>query len=328
MSAQPSAGRPSVTILVYHSISDPADGLIDSSIVVSPSRFRAQLEFLASRANVITLHEALEGLRHAAPLPDRAVVLTFDDGYRDNATSAYPLLVQYGLAATFFLASGFVGTDEMKWEDRVSCLIRRSDKPAISLGISGKHRIFHIRTSKEKARVTARLLSMLHAYGTESREDVLDQLREECGANCRDDSAIMMTWGDVKEIAGTPGMSIGAHTVTHPHLSHLSPDEVEREILESRRQIEENIGQPVRHFAYPYGDVSDQAVRILRQNDFECAGTLTYGRNTRLTDPYKLNRVQIPDSAGFRFSLGLRLRSSLFGEALKRTYNALGRLLG
>ncbi len=94
-------------VLTYHSIDDSG-----SVISVSPEAFRQQMEFLASRAfTVLSVAEALEHLRTNTPFPQRAVVITFDDGFQNNYVHAFPCLVQYGFPATIFAIAGRVGTD-------------------------------------------------------------------------------------------------------------------------------------------------------------------------------------------------------------------------
>ena len=105
--ARPRTDGPLVRILTYHRVNDthPRDRL-----TVHPRAFAAQMEELRKARSVITVEEAVSALRGDRPLPARAVAITFDDGYRDNFTFALPILEQFGFSATFFIATGYIGT--------------------------------------------------------------------------------------------------------------------------------------------------------------------------------------------------------------------------
>jgi peptidoglycan/xylan/chitin deacetylase (PgdA/CDA1 family) len=105
--AERSSGEPVLRILTYHRVNDshPRDRL-----TVHPRDFAAQMEELRATRTVTTLDDALDALRGQRPLPARAVAITFDDGYRDNFTFAVPILERFGFPATFFIATGYIGT--------------------------------------------------------------------------------------------------------------------------------------------------------------------------------------------------------------------------
>ena len=105
--ARPRTRGPLVRVLTYHRVNDthPHDRL-----TVHPRAFAAQMEALRETRSVITLEEAVSALRGERPIPARATVITFDDGYRDNFTFAVPILEQFGFSATFFIATGYIGT--------------------------------------------------------------------------------------------------------------------------------------------------------------------------------------------------------------------------
>jgi len=315
----------SILILCYHSISEPGEDRIDPTILVSPANFEEQLAFLAASAHVISLGDYVDALRSGQTLPRNAVVLTFDDGYRDNWATALPLLKKFGLPATFLLATDYIGTGQPKWEDRLTALIRRAACESLSLELQQGPVTLDIQDEKLKLRAIARLIGLLSGCEPSWRERVLGEIERQAGADTGDFGQVMMSWNQAREIAATPGMTIGAHTVTHPHLSGLSDDQIRDEVVDSRQVIERQIGQPVRYFCYPYGDFDDRVVRSLQAAGYECAGTLQYGSNTLKTDPFQLKRIQTPNENGLRLRIGLQLRGSWFGEQLKQAYNRVYR---
>lgn len=313
-------------ILCYHSISGPTEDRIDPTIIVSPSNFEDQLEFLADSGHVISMGDYLDAMRSGRPLPKNSAVLTFDDGYKDNWTTAFPLLKKFGFPATFFLATDLVGAPQPKWEDRIACFIQRSKAPCLSLGLQTGMTSIDLSEPRARYRAINHLIGLLASYEPARREHVLDAIREQSGAETGDLAGVMMSWDDARKIAATPGMTIGAHTVTHPHLSHSSDDQIYDEVVLSRQVIEKQVGAAVRFFCYPYGDFDDRVVRQLQAANYECAGTLVYGSNTLRTDPFRLKRIQAPNTNGMSMRIGLQLRGSWFGEQLKQAYNLVNRL--
>jgi len=97
-------------ILTYHHIDNPPADEKEANLYVSPRAFEAQMEYLReAKFNVISLDRLREGLLGRNPLPQRAVVITFDDGYENNFVNAYPILQRYGYPATFFITTGRIG---------------------------------------------------------------------------------------------------------------------------------------------------------------------------------------------------------------------------
>ena len=100
-----------LTILTYHSISDK----IEPDETVTPEEFEKQLQYIKENYKVISLDEAIEYLPTDFERVSGSIVITFDDGYRDNYYHAYPLLKKYDLPATIFLISGFINNDGSKY---------------------------------------------------------------------------------------------------------------------------------------------------------------------------------------------------------------------
>ena len=163
-------------ILTYHSLDDSG-----SVISTRPETFRAQMELLKREgAPVVAAGEI-------ASRPG-SVALTFDDGFQNFYTHAFPVLREFGFPATVFIVSGYCGG--------------RNNWPTQSAGVP-----------------------------------VLD----------------LMGWSEIREVSRY-GVSLGAHTVTHPHLGSLPTAEAERELRQSRAEIQDRTGVRVTEFAYPYGD--------------------------------------------------------------------------
>ena len=315
-----------VVLVVYHSINEYREDRIRIPNVVTPTAFEAQIQYLASIASIITLQEYLNHLEEGKPLLNKSIVVTFDDGYKDNLTIASPILQKYGIPATFFIATGYIGTDKMKWEDQLSCLIRRSKVEVVSLGLPSSNVSFNIGSDKDKFKVIDALVNLLGHLNQTERLQVLDGLRKQTRVKCDDQADVMMTWDDVRQLADIPGFSIGSHTVTHQHLTRIPLDDVIFEVTSSKEQLEDEIGHPATLFSYPYGDFNHDVTTALQSAGYKSAGTIEYGQNNIHSDPFRLKRVQAPNQSGTRFNVGLRLRTSILGEFLRTSYNTFNGL--
>ena len=226
-----SHSRARVRILMYHSIDqDPLD-----VHTVSPMAFEEQMHFLATRCNIIPLDQLVDHLDGKGSLPDNPVVITFDDGWANNYTVAYPILKKYRLPATMFVIPEWIASCEMA------------------------------QTSKTQP--------------NEKRH---------------------MTWDQIREMS-RHGISIGAHTISHRSLPTLTLQKVRYELLESKARLEQQLGQPVRFFAYPYGafrDLNRNIARMVAECGYACAVTSLSGTNGPSADLYALRRTEIEASDG------------------------------
>lgn len=324
----------SAFILFYHSVSENVDYRIDPTIVVHPARFEQQLRYLSTRMHVISLADLVNALRSRQAIPPHSAVITFDDGYRDNFTIATPLLQRYNLPATFFLATGYIGTGRLKWEDRLSYILHTSRASHIHIehaSLSGGTSSLVLSNRQSRARTFTRLSARLERLPAQAREQVIDQVRELADITtkqlCGD---VMLTWDEVREMTNVADFTFGCHTVSHERFSMLPDEQVQFEISRSRRTVEEEIGSEVSFFAYPYGtrkDFDDRTVQVLRNDGFDCAVTTVYGRTRFHSDLFRLNRVIGADTTGIRFGLGTRVRASLVGQPVRSIAHLLTRFV-
>jgi peptidoglycan/xylan/chitin deacetylase (PgdA/CDA1 family) len=206
--------------------------------------------------------------------PPNTVVVTVDDGYRDFYRIAYPLLRKHGIPATFFVVTGFVDRKCWLWVDRVTyCMGDTAAAQAL----------------KEE----------LKQADLETREARLAQLEESTGARVPAEIPPRYepcSWDDLREMA-RGGVELGAHTVTHPILSRIAdPARLAFEVVESKKRLEEELQQPVLHFAYPNGywrDFGQDAVRLVRAH-FATAVSAVTGWNHAGADLHQLYRTPVP----------------------------------
>jgi peptidoglycan/xylan/chitin deacetylase (PgdA/CDA1 family) len=304
----------------YHRIGDPGDSPYDHDVwSASTESFAAQMAFLAQDFDVLGLDDL--GSLNGSPGPalrGRSVLVTFDDGYRDNFEVAFPILRAQGLKAAFFVSAAFLDGGGLAWWDEIAWMVRRatcSQLPAsvwlpAALPLGGVEAVPAIR----------RLLRVHKDLPAERTGPFIEWLAEATGAGrcSRDEaSATWMTWDMVRAMRKA-GMSIGGHAVNHVVLARLDAAAQEREILGAAARLRAELGEPMRWFAYPVGGhdaFNGDTRRILDQAGVELAFSY-YGGYSRpgKWDRFDVRRVAVEPSVDRARFRALTAFPSLFGS--------------
>ncbi|MBO9542510.1 polysaccharide deacetylase family protein [bacterium] len=277
-----------VPVLMYHRIHEEPDVLN-----ISPERFAAQMRLLRECFSPISLSELVAHLHWGRPLPPDAVVVTFDDGYRDNYTHAFPILKAYDIPATFFVTTGMIGERRHFWWDRV----RRGLKPVAEVTAVWPelgHRL-QGRSHDEQVRLVCAALKTLD---TATARERLERLCDPVVPDVRQ----TMTWEELREMAAE-GMEIGSHTVTHPILANQDPEEAAWEIQHSKETLERELDRPVRHFAYPNGrmvDFSPTLMALIEGVGYQSACSTVTGYASLRSSRFALERIGVCGGESFR----------------------------
>lgn len=295
-----------VFILFYHKVDYNAAPFF--GVAVGPDVFERQIRFLKRHYKIVDL-SALNQLEQLdLTYSTDVIVITFDDGYRNNYTHAFPILKKYNVPATIFLATDYIGNNQLLWHDKLSWILykavnlpgsRRLMKFELSQEIIGEVERFLAADSSGRVSILRSLVALLKAYSAQERGEVIKRLAEACRVNTwpGDDERPMLSWDEVIEMSKY-GISFGSHSMSHPVLSDISVEEARREIVESKNIIEEQIQKPVTTFAYPYGkyrDYTDEVTKVLFDEGFEYACTTTVGyEQFPVATPLTLKRRGVP----------------------------------
>ncbi len=275
-------------ILYYHRVNDEGDGLFDA---ISPRAFEQQMRYLARYYKVASISEIVRHLDEGEST-EALVGITFDDGYRDNYENALPILQRYGLPATIFLTTGSIDSDEPLWFERLAEAVKKTARDHLDLEIDIPRR-FWMRTMAERVASSRQIFLLLRSLENAERNQRLTEILKLLGAEQKSERRNkMLTWEQAR-IMQTNRIEFGAHTVSHPFLSRLTPSEAVWEICESKRRIEEELQQPVHDFAYPNGregDFREADMELLRTAGYRAAMTTIWGMNYRSTDRMQLKR--------------------------------------
>jgi peptidoglycan/xylan/chitin deacetylase (PgdA/CDA1 family) len=247
------------------------------------------MRILARHFEVIGPHD----VPAAAVSRGRSVLLTFDDGYRDNYELAFPVLKRRGLQATFFVTTGFLDQPRVPWWDELAWMVQTSRSDVIA---GGEWLPGELRLTPGNRRGAIRALDKAYkSLPGHQTEEFLDFCGSRAGTGRCDPALgaeLWMTWAMAAEMRDA-GMSIGGHTVNHPVLARLSHTEQQTEVAECRRRIEQELRTPMEVFAYPVGlpGTFDARTRAcLEREGVRIAFSFGGGRPRRHT----LDRLAVP----------------------------------
>lgn len=256
--------RNQLVVLCYHGVVD--DRLCDDGyrtrVALPLSQFRRQLQFVRKHYRYISVQELLHSLRTEEPLPERAVLVTFDDGFRNNLTHAAPVLKQLGVPAIFFIATGYIGTNNMLWPHLLDELVLTWPHQTIPLP-SGESATVPAAPALRN-RFAENLRNMCLALADEDRQSYIDALVQDhsiqLDSRLRDLNAFL-SWNDVRNLV-RQRFAIGSHTVHHPILTRFTASRLREELAESKTTIEKETGEPCECIAYPNGRVQDYSESV------------------------------------------------------------------
>lgn len=228
--------------------------------------------------DIVSLHEALARL-HAPKQGRFFVALTFDDGYRDNVEEAWPVLARHEAPWTLFVTPGFADRTARLWWVELEEAIRAL--PRLDLALPDGRFTARTETDAEKNRAFAKLYWHLRRGPEAILLSAISSLAAEAGI---DSAALVerecLPWETLRALSGAPGVTIGAHTLTHPMLAKHDADVARREIAESKQRLEAELAIPIRHFAYPVGDPGSAGPRdfaLATEAGFDSAVTMRPG---------------------------------------------------
>jgi peptidoglycan/xylan/chitin deacetylase (PgdA/CDA1 family) len=289
-------------VLLYHRVADvPHDPFGQA---VHPDRFAAQVEHLHRTGRVVPLD---------AVLPPRSrgeVVLTFDDGYADNALVAAPLLAEAGLPATWFVTVDTLGRRRFWWDRLTEALLGAAGlPPSVDVTVAGRDLWLDLRTPAARTTALRFLRGRLLDLPPAELERQVDTVVAALGAPPPAQDDLTMTVGQLRALADLPLQEVGAHTRTHARLA-TQPAEVQRdEVVGSVRALTEILQRPVVDFAYPFGnsagDVGPLAPRLVEEAGCRLACTTDHRPVRRGDHPLLLPRVYVGDWEPDRFAAEL-----------------------
>jgi len=281
-------------ILRYHAVcGEEGAAYCDPGICIPPHAFEQHARYLAAHYVVLPLAEIVQRMGTGRALPANAVAITFDDGYVDNLAAARTLH-RYGLTATFFVTAGCVGDGEPFWLAELRTLVAAIGEPTLNLLVGATPLTLEIGSPQQRRTAVRSLITVIKSHPIAIRESLRDQLRQ--AARHPSLPRCILNWDELAEMQHL-GMTIGAHTLTHPNLPSAGETDARREIEGSKERLERGLGVPVMLFAYPNGGaeryMTPAIARLVRSAGFAAAVTSRNGVAGPRSNLYALERVQV-----------------------------------
>jgi peptidoglycan/xylan/chitin deacetylase (PgdA/CDA1 family) len=290
------SGRPKYLVLCYHRIGTTGIPLFSE---LPPNVFEAQMRYVRRRYRVLSLDELCTEMEKPSGKGD-AVAVTFDDGYRDLHTHAFPVLRKYQIPATIFLPVACIETGQVPWYDRIFLALQVFPEDKFEIDLNG-NRSFQLTSFHTRLQAAADIIQYLRTLPDHCRKEYCAGLEKRIILPQDELRDRMLTWEQIRAM-GREGITFGSHTMTHPAVSQLTGAQLESELGESKRVLENRIGSPAVHFAYPFGkpgDCGTTARPVLLRNGYRSAATTVEGTNEHGDNCFELRRSQIGNERSF-----------------------------
>jgi peptidoglycan/xylan/chitin deacetylase (PgdA/CDA1 family) len=251
---------PWLPVVTFHRVlerGDHAAFLLDDGVVdAAPDEFERHVQTIRRYFQPIGIAELIAAF-DGEPLPKRPIVVTFDDGYRDNVEVALPILKRHDVKAVFFVATEYISRRRVFWWDRVNYIIKRSTCRAIELRYPTELAL-SLATPLRRQQTVQTVLRLLKTHVHLELEPFLEQLAAAADVRWTPQierelaESAVMTWDQVREL-DRAGMDVQSHTRTHRVLQTLAPTQLREELRGSRDDLECELDAPVTSIAYPVG---------------------------------------------------------------------------
>ena len=317
---------PGGLILLYHRIAEmPTDPF---NLCVAPHRFAEHLAILKEHYHPMSLQQVVQTIQ-AGKQPNRAIAVTFDDGYADNLWNAKPLLEDYDVPATVFVATGHLEQKREFWWDELDRLLLQPGRlpSCLNLNINGKPYYWELGEASDysdddyqrdrtwnwyvqeqsdpgaRQRLYRSLYQRLYPLSLNERQSLLDKLLAWSGAPATGRSTYRsLSPIEVCQLEQGELIEIGAHTINHPFLATLPIEAQQQEIQQSKTELETLLNHPVNSFAYPHGNYTTQTIDLVRKTGFACACSTSEHRIRQPANCFQLPRVVVGNWDGDTFA--------------------------
>ena len=290
------------TIVVFHRVTPQKKGL--PTLFIKPETFAKVIDYLHSHYHILSLSEYTDYVRSGMPLPDRSLVISFDDGYRDSFIHAFPVLREHGLPFMMFVPAKILNGGVDFWWDSAFCYCQHLESGQISsalrhVGLPVTILDYLQRELKRYPLSESRSLAvigMLEKLPANLRSVAIDALRQALPYPVKVESGrVVINLDEIREMERHGG-EIGSHTKTHCFLDTVTAREAFTEIHESKTMLENILGGKIRHFAYPAGRWSPVLRQLVEQSRYESACCSEEGINRDNGDILTLKRMNLSES--------------------------------
>ncbi len=314
---------------MYHSIGE--ESMDAWSLRVRPKHFEEHMEVIRKMAQPLSLTELYQSVE-AGKVPDRAIAITFDDGYFNNLQLGKPILEKNEVPATVFVASDFVEKGiSYWWDDLEYALMRPGFLPdQLTLKLNGNEHHWELNGAAEFSEEEAKkenlprpwfaeegtrahfhfsVWATLNEYLPHEQLELMKQVLEWSEIKMPElrEAYRPMTPNELHKLEDGNLVSVGAHTAHHPMLDKQTAEIQRQEIVQGKQYLEDLLNHPVKNFAYPFGLYNDDTEGILKEADFDCAVTTRGESVWKNNGRFFLPRMEVTDITGEEMESALEM---------------------
>lgn len=290
-------------VLTYHRVDQPEANphLTPGLLSATPEAFDDHLQSLTSRHRFVSLEEVLEACAGGTPLPPRALLVTFDDAYRDFAQHAWPILRRRGVPVVLFVPTAYPDHPErVFWWDRLAHAVGTTTREAVETPVG----VLHLNRGTQRPEALRRLRDHVKSLPHEEGMALVDALVSRLGV--ADLGSSVLGWEELRNLH-REGVTLAAHSRTHAMLDRIPTAQLVDEVAGSFADLEERIGSVPPAFAYPSGQWDERTVAAVRKAGAVVAFTTERGTNhLGEADRLRLRRINVG-----RASSGALLRAQV-----------------
>lgn len=302
-------------ILFYHSINDKDCPHVYPDNVVSVENFEKQISYLSRNKKLIGLSELVRHFASEDEFPPDLVAVTFDDGYYDFYSEAYPILKRFGTPCSIFPITGLLDSGGNKWEDTLAYVLNTIKSESLTLRVNGRIRTYDLSSRQKRIECMRDLNSSLLKMNAVDRQKAISEIEDQSEHFSGTAERTMLGWSEIQELKKDNSVSFGCHTHTHCNLAEVSQQTAKMEIFKSKEEMEHFLNQPVYLFSYPFGkrrDFNEKVEQILKNKGFSLALTAMRGTVSKRSNLFELRRIAAINDASYKF------KCSLVGITLQR----------
>jgi peptidoglycan/xylan/chitin deacetylase (PgdA/CDA1 family) len=289
-------------ILLYHGVhSDDIElaGRNSSGKHLPKAAFENQMRYLSENKNLVTMSEIASALNSNSKLPPDAVAVNFDDGFLNNYSVAWPVIEEYQIPTTIYLATGFIGTGKMVWGDRLEATILMTDCSELVICLAEEERCYPLRTTKERTQAYTEIKAHCKMLPNSFKDKLVSSIETQLGERdlSSDPLFAFMNWDQVRQMDASQLVDFGAHTVDHVSLARMPTDQMKAQISNSVETVSRELEHPCKYFSYPEGqstDYNDEVIEYLKESGFDHSPSAINGSNkVEETSPFHIRRIMV-----------------------------------
>lgn len=257
--------------------------------------FVSFLTEVTNAGTAVSMDQIVAAHESGSALPKHSFAVTFDDGFENNASVAAPVLDDLGVPATFYVTTGFVGSESRSWTDEIEAALEQSGAvqlEGLTHDIDGYYASAH-----EKITLMDRIRTYVKGDSSVDPYEFAARVIAKAGRPTHSfdhDLDAKLGWDQLRALAEHPLFTIGGHSHTHRSLAFLSDEDLEDEISRSIRLLTEATKREITHYSYPEGmarSYSETVIAALKRHGIICAPTAEDGNNAVRDSLFHLKRV-------------------------------------